>query len=512
MDNRRSNRAGVLAVIELNKTRSFILPFDAIYGTLYCEFSHETDKAMTTPKKVLVLGLDCAAPQLVFNRWKEKLPHLSALMHRGLHGPLSSCIPPITIPAWSCMMSSKSPGTLGCYGFRNRNDHSYNGLSFATSNAIREDRVWDILSRHDRRVLLIGIPQTYPPKPVQGCMVSGFLTPDTTCRYTYPENLAREITDAVGEYIIDVDDFRSDDKDAILKQAYAMTEQRFALLTHFLQTKPWDFAMMVDMGIDRIHHAFWKFMDSEHPQYRPDSAYADTILEYYRFIDNHIGKVLALVDDNTAVLVVSDHGAQALQGGFCINEWLIQENYLTLESSPDHVTPLSKCSIDWSKTRAWAEGGYYSRIWLNVEGREPQGTILPQDYEPLRDRLIERLEATTDPAGKLLGTKAYRPEDMYSTIEGIPPDLMVFFGDMKWRAIGSVGHNALHTFKNDIGPDDANHARDGICIVCDPARSEQIGGTGCEGLTLLDIAPTILDLMGIPIPEDMEGTSILHKF
>ncbi len=100
-------------------------------------------------KKVLIFGLDCATPQFVFDKWAQKLPTLSALMKKGIYGPLKSCIPPITIPAWSCMMTSKDPGTLGCYGFRNRSDYSYDGLTFATSKAVKEDTVWDILSQHN---------------------------------------------------------------------------------------------------------------------------------------------------------------------------------------------------------------------------------------------------------------------------------------------------------------------------------------------------------------------------
>ena len=137
-------------------------------------------------KKVVVFGLDCATPQLVFDKWAKDLPHLSSLMERGISGPMQSCIPPITIPAWSCMMTSKNPGKLGCYGFRNRSDYSYDGLSFATSKAVKEAAVWDLLARHGKKVVLLGIPQTYPPRPVNGVMVSCFLTPDTSSQYTYP--------------------------------------------------------------------------------------------------------------------------------------------------------------------------------------------------------------------------------------------------------------------------------------------------------------------------------------
>ena len=171
-------------------------------------------------KKVLVFGLDCATPQLIFDKWRSQLPALSSLMEKGSWGKLKSCVPPSTVPAWSCMLSGKNPGKLGCYGFWNRSDYSYQGLSFATSSTVREDRVWDILSRQGMNVILVGIPQTYPPTPVKGIMVTCFLTPDTTCQYTYPKELADEIETRIGKYMLDVDNFRTDDKDLLLQQIY----------------------------------------------------------------------------------------------------------------------------------------------------------------------------------------------------------------------------------------------------------------------------------------------------
>ena len=456
-------------------------------------------------KKVIVLGLDCATPQLVFDRWVHELPAISRLMQRGIYGPLKSCIPPITIPAWLSMMTGKDPGQLGCYGFRNRADYSYQGLSFATSKMVREDTVWDILSREHKQVILLGIPQTYPPKPVSGLMVSCFLTPDTSCEYTYPAGLKDEIKAVVGDYILDVDHFRTDDKEQLLQQIYAMTEKRFALFSHFLATRPWDFAMMVDMGMDRIHHGFWKYIDPAHPRYQPGSPYEQAVLGYYKFVDQKISDILSCIDPATAVLVVSDHGAQAMQGGICINEWLIRQGYLHIAEKPDGVVPLYRAAIDWSRTRAWGEGGYYSRIFLNLQGREPQGTIPAHAYERVRDELAQQLEALTDERGRNIGTRVFKPEAVYRQIKGIPPDLIVYPGNLAWRSVGSIGLNRIHTFENDIGPDDANHAEKGIFILYDPAAAEQAFPRLRTDLSLTDVAPTVLGLLGVPVPQDMEG-------
>jgi predicted AlkP superfamily phosphohydrolase/phosphomutase len=459
-------------------------------------------------KKVVVFGLDCATPQLVFDKWSKDLPHLSGLMERGISGPLQSCIPPITIPAWSCMMTSKNPGKLGCYGFRNRSDYSYNGLSFATAKAVKEDTLWDILARYGKKVVLLGIPQTYPPRPVNGVMVSCFLTPDTSSPYTYPPELKQEIKALVGEYLLDVDHFRTEDKQRLLDQIYEMTEKRFKLFTSFLEHKPWNFAMMVEMGIDRIHHGFWKFMDPEHPKYDPGNPFENAINDYYRFVDEKIGEVLSRIDPATAVLVVSDHGAQTMHGGICINEWLMKENYLRIASKPAGVVPLHKATIDWQQTKVWGEGGYYSRIFLNVEGREPQGIIPRKDYDAVRDELKEKLEALGDEQGNPIGTRVIKPEEVYPEINGVPPDLIVYFGNLAWRSVGSIGLNTIHTFENDTGPDDANHAEQGICILCDPVAPIEGQHTLRAGLSLFDVAPTVLNILGIPVPPDMEGSVI----
>src|SRR5579862_9337863 len=195
----------------------------------------------STVEKVLVIGLDCAEPSLVFEKWRDQLPNLSALMQRGAWTTMNSTTPPITVPAWSCMMSSKDPGTLGIYGFRNRKDYTYGGLTFATSTAVKEPRLWDILSKAGKKLVVLGVPGTYPPSPVNGAMVSCFLTPDpVTNQYTYPAELRDEIDQVLGknQYMVDVSDYRTENKEAVLREIYEMTDRRFALAKHWIRNKP----------------------------------------------------------------------------------------------------------------------------------------------------------------------------------------------------------------------------------------------------------------------------------
>ncbi len=456
-------------------------------------------------KRFLVLGLDSVPPELAFDKMLDFMPNLRSLLGRSTYGPMMSTIPPITVPAWSSMMTSQDPGQLGFYGFRNRADHSYQALTIANSLSLRKPRVWEILSRLGKQVIIVGVPQTYPAKPINGSLITGFLTPDITSQYTYPTTLRGEVEQVVGRYILDVENFRTDDKEALLRNLYEMMEKRFKLFRHLLQTKSWDFAMIVAMAPDRLHHGFWKFYDPEHPKHDPGNPFLHCMQDFYQAMDAEIGEILELMDDETGLLIVSDHGIKRMDGGICVNEWLMREGYLSLEEQPRQPIRFSQAKVDWTRTKAWGEGGYYARIFLNVEGREPQGTVRQADYEAVRDALIARLEEIVDPEGRNIGTRVFKPQAIYRECNNIAPDLIVYFGDLHWRSIGTIGLGSIHTFENDTGPDDANHSQYGICVLTDPGAD---GAGYIDGITIMDVAPTILDRLGVDIPSDMIGKPI----
>ena len=343
-------------------------------------------------------------------------------------------------------------------------------------------------------------PQTSPPVPVNGELVSCFLTSDTRSDpYTHPASLRAEIEGLVGTYRVDVRNFRSEDRDRILAEVYEMTEQRFAVCRHLLDTRPWDFFMMVEIGLDRMHHAFWRFFDPAHPRFEPGHRYADAIRNYYGYLDEEIGELMERFDDETSVLVVSDHGARPMHGAICVNEWLVREGYLVLHERPTELTPFHAVDVDWGRTRAWGEGGYYCRLCLNVRGREPQGVVMPDEAEELKNELAERLERLPGPNGEEIGTQVFRPEQLWRETRGVPPDLMVYFGDLGWRSNGSLGHSRHWTLENDTGPDDANHDRHGVLVMAGPG----IPAGRRDDLDLLDVAPTILRAAGLPADPGM---------
>ena len=283
--------------------------------------------------KILVIGLDCAAPELLFG--DEKLTHFRRLMGNGCYGRLESVIPPITVPAWMCLATSQDPGSLGVYGFRNRADHSYEGLRFANARSIVEPAIWDQVSRQGGRSNIIGVPPSYPPRRVDGICVGCFLTPDTRrSPYTHPALIQERIAGLVGDYPVDVKGFRTHRKDWLKQQIDSMTHKHFEVVQHFLRRSKWDYFQFVEIGLDRIHHGFWQYQDPRHRLFEADSPYREVVGDYYRLLDGKVGELLELLDEEAVILVVSDHGAKPLDGGFCVNEWLIRQGWLVLNRYP----------------------------------------------------------------------------------------------------------------------------------------------------------------------------------
>lgn len=455
--------------------------------------------------KLLILGLDCAAPELVFDRWLDDLPNLRQLVSEGIYGPLKSTLPPITVPAWTAMMTSQDPGMLGFYGFRNRRSYGYEDLYFANAKYVKAKTLWNYMSRNRMRSLVFGVPQTYPPRPLNGVMVASFLTPGKDVMFTYPDEIKAELDRAAdGDYMIDVEDFRTDRKDDLLKAIKKMTERRFKAFRHFYNKDSYEFAIIVEMGIDRIHHAFWRYHDKNHRLYEAGNKYENVIHDYYMMVDAEIGKILDKLPADTSVMVVSDHGAKTMVGAICINEWLQREGYLTLKEQPTERKRFKTSMVDWSKTKAWGEGGYYSRIFMNVEGREPSGVIPRDRYEAERDELKARLEAIEDESGKCINTKVFKAEEVYRTVNNIPPDLIVYLGNLDWRSAGSVGVGSVYLYENDTGPDDANHAEEGIFIWRVPGADPG----GPKTYSIYDIAPSVLKYFNIDIPDEMIGEPV----
>jgi len=457
-------------------------------------------------RKALLIGLDCAAPELIFHRFIDRLPNIRGLMQRGAYGRLESSDPPITIPAWMVMATSRSPGRLGLYGFRHRKENSYKDIWIASSRMVREKKIWDYVAEAGGKSCIVAVPPSYPPVPIDGWLVGCFITPDAKRDYTYPPELREEIRELVGEYLPDVE-FRIEDKRGLIKGLREMTEQHFEVVKHLMRTRDWRFFMFVEIGLDRVHHAYWKYFDEEHHLHQPGSEFENVVSDYYAYLDEKVGELLEIIDDDTVVLVASDHGGKRMKGAICINSWLAEQGLLKLRRPVEKISRLEEADIDWGKTVAWGWGGYYARIFLNVKGREANGVVDPEDYERVRDDIAERIRGIRGPDGEEWRTVVLKPDETFPECRGDPPDLMVYFDDLYWRSAGTMGHGGIYLPENDTGPDDAVHDKMGLYVYHDPKTD--LGGK-IEDLRIVDVAPTILKAMGISIPRGMEGSPLKY--
>jgi len=465
--------------------------------------------------KVVVIGLDGFNPDLV-ERWKSELPHLAGMEAEGVSGLIASTVPPITPQAWTCAQAGKNPGQIGFWDFTYRDSFVYGEPKLVNSSlVVRANPLYKRLSEAGRRVAIINVPVSYPPPEIRGGFcITDFMTPNLEKPFTYPPELREKVEKLVGEYIIDAStanmNYREMDKDLVLERIYNMDAQRFKLLQHFLAERNCDYIFCVIMGTDRMPHLFYRYFDENHVRYDPDPRYMNALKDHYKFCDQSVGEVRSLLGPDTVLIVHSDHSVQRLDGRINLNEWLIQEGYLTLKERPAQLTPFARCQVDWAKTKAWATG-YTGQLYLNMRGREPQGIVSPGDYHKLLDELIEKLTDIAAQDGKVLNNKIIKRVEIHSgPYARFGPDLFTIFDEYRYNISELVGYEggALYSYDTTKGADDGGHGPYGYFVMAG-AGIPALGRL--QGITLLDVAPTVMNLMGFDVPQDMEGKSLVQK-
>jgi len=433
--------------------------------------------------KICVLGLDGAAPQVLFR--DEELSNIRRLMDVGVYGLLECVVPPHTIPAWTCFTTSQDPGSLGLYGRRQSSDYSSSGLNPPAVDALTVEKH---LAREGKRPLLLGVPQV-------GTGNTGF-----------PFEPEARIGEWAGNRRADIQNLRTRNKAGLEEEVLAMSRKQWQIAKHLLREPAWDYFQFVDRGLDRLQHGFWSCFDPRHAQFKPGNPFERVIPDYYHRLDEQIGDVFELLDEETIVLVMSAFGAQRRDGVVALNEWLVREGLLVLEEYPSAPTRFEHLRVDWGKTQAWSEGGYCASIFFNVAGRDPQGTIPPSQLEGFANDLSNRLEAFEGEDGHSILTLVFRPREIYREVRGIAPDLIAQFGGLFWRAADSVGHSRVVFEESDCGSDMCNHSAYGTFILAAP--NCPLSGE-YQGAHLLDMIPTLLDLAGYEIPPGMQGRSLV---
>ena len=431
-------------------------------------------------RRVFVLGLDSMPPSVLYEGMDGGgFSYLKGIVEESLRYRLRTCHPPITVPAWMVMFTGKTPGELGIYGFRHRRPGEF-GYYIVNSSYIKHPAIWDEAGGKGLWVGVYGVPPSYPPRPLHGFMVTDFTTPGPGKPYTFPPWLRRELERVAGPTVFDIV-YRSSEKARVARELYRMLENHQRQVDYLVDRKRWDLFIYVEISVDRAHHAFWKYFDPSHPRYTEHPEYSRVIPELYSRIDRWFERLHKQLPGDTVIIIASDHGVKAMKGAFTINQWLIEQDYLKLTVNPEELKPgaeLREDMIDWGRTIAWAWGGYYSRVFINLRGREKRGTVEPKYYEETLKQLRRDIERIRGPGGEQWRNIALQPGEVYPEVNGDPPDLMVYLDDLNWRPAGTLGWPSPYLPENDRGPDDAVHDWLGVYAVYDPEGTLGRGDAG----------------------------------
>jgi predicted AlkP superfamily phosphohydrolase/phosphomutase len=519
--------------------------------------------------RVFILGWDGATFDLI-RPWAAsgRLPVIGRLMAEGSVGPLQSTQPPMTFPAWSSFMTGKNPGQHGIYDFTRQRPGSYD-LEFVNGGQRRGATFWQLLSEAGRDVISISLPCTFPPERVRGVMISGFDAPGggpgsyVDQKGMYPPELYEELARTVGLHPIGasiIKQINQGKPQEALEEVSATIRKKGATAKYLLQHKPWDCFMILFGESDMLAHQLWKFSDPQSPlRTGEEEGLQESLLAVYQELDRQAGELLELLPSGVTVLVMSDHGFGGVsdwalypncwlrEKGFlgfrggrrnALSRWLDTMKIWGLSHFPAGLRKLAHRlggrrlgqlegavrfgTIDWAATEAYFdENPYYPFLWVNLRGRQPKGVVeRGAHYERVRDRLIEELRAWRHPdSNEPVVEKAWRREEIYSgPATSDAPDVIVKWGlhrgysyafklsaksrQLSWtERLDPRRKDHSQFFTNKSG----SHRDLGILIASGAGIRP---GVAVEGARIIDIAPTVLTLLGVTPPSDMDGRVI----
>ena len=496
--------------------------------------------------KLLIIGIDGATFNLI-RPWSDEghLPNLKRLIDGGVSGDLASTLPPVTSPAWPTFMTGCNPGKHGVFDFIQPS-----GSDFKLVNAtrIKQPTLWQRLSDAGYKVGVLNVPVTYPPQPLNGFMVSGILSPKNE-RISYPVDLIQRYESEMGPYRVAPNiQYKSGNEAAFIEDIYSLIRSHGDWALHLMDREPWDVLMVHFISLDIMMHALWRFMDKQHPRYEP-SPFEHAIRAGYKMVDEYVGLLLGRLSEEDAIIVMSDHGFGPLHNIVNLNIFLMEKGLLRLKEdawttikaaafrkglSPaiayrwlerfglqNIATRVSKNtrnqvvgkflsfdSVDWSQTVAYSMG-HVGQIYLNVQGREPEGVVTKENYLKQRDEVISALEELRDAEGRPLVSSIYLREETYHgpyTESG--PDLHLVLDDYNMIAFplfATEGSIITQQIRGDSGC----HRREGILILHSPAIA---AGVQLDNAQIVDLAPTILHLLGEAVPSVMDGRVLEEAF
>lgn len=458
---------------------------------------------MEVALKTLVLGFDGASPNLI-NEWLDQLPAFGAFKRRGIFGQTVPPVPAQTPVAWTTFMTGRNPGNHGIFSFAMRRRGAYE-RDIIGPEMLRSKTLWRILSEAGKSIAIINVPMS-DIEEVRGFVIPGFLS--TREGVPYPDGIKGKIlkrfkTERIrGDLDIDTLDKAATDPDLFFERVNDITDEMADISLYLLREGGWDFFMSVFMGLDRIQHFFWKYVDPTHPEY-VESEYGRSVRDFYIKVDKITGDFLKSVDDDTVVMVVSDHGFCPIHKEVIVNNYLEEGGFVTARSG----------NIALENSMAISYG--YGDIWLNVRGREPKGMIGPgEEYESIRDQIIESLKGITIDGKRPIKDVRKREEVWWGPYVEYAPDLTIIFnvGYQAARRPEIAAKNELGRYVNDdprwSGGHDGTHDPEDVMGFIG-ALGPSIPARDGVKVHLWDLAPTILKLMGVQIPADMDGKPFL---
>ncbi|HID88319.1 MAG TPA: hypothetical protein EYP52_01215 [Anaerolineae bacterium] len=494
--------------------------------------------------RVLVIGIDGGTLDLI-RPWAEEghLPSLARLMTEGAWGRLESTLPPVTSPAWPTFATGKNPGKHGVFDFIRPSGGDF---EMVNSTYIKARTLWQILSEAGRRVGVVNVPVTYPPQPVNGFVVSGMLSPHGG-RFTYPEDLLDPYREELGPYRIAPSvQYKPGEEEPFIEDLLDLVERRGRYALRLMEDHPWDFLMVHFQATDVLQHAFWKFVDPTHPRHDPEAArrFVPAMREVFHRMDGFIGRMIDRLDGETTVIVMSDHGFGPLHWVVNLNLFFLEKGLLHLKRAPftrlrtglfragltpasiwhliervglqNYVWLVSKSTrnkvvskflsfddVDWSRTVAYSIG-HVGQIYINLKGREPHGIVEPgEGYKEARERVIEALRDLRHPetGDPLLDRVILGEEVTHGPYADRGPDLHVVFDGYRAIAFPLFATDSRIVTRQ-IRGDSGCHRLHGLLIAWGAAVRR---GRVPEDAHIMDLAPTILHLMGLPVPDDMDG-------
>ncbi len=436
--------------------------------------------------RVAFFGIDGVPHSLIADN-PEEFENLNAIADEGSSGAIDSIVPPESSACWPSLTTGVNPGETGVYGFQDRETDSYETY-VPMGHDVQATRVWDRVQSAQRQATVMNVPVTFPPQENVQRMVSGFLSPGVD-RASEPAEF-RKFLEA-NDYKIDVNAKlgHSEDKSEFIEDAHETLDARFEAFKHYIEEDDWDLFFGVFMTTDRVNHFLF-----EH--YERDGEYKEEFLDFYRQVDEYLGRLRELLPDDVTMMVASDHGFTTLDYEVHLNEWLRQEGWLSYEDD-DH-SELADIDDD---TRAYSL--IPGRFYLNLEGREPRGSVPEDEYEAVRKELKEELESLEGPDGRPVADFVETKESAFrGSHDEIAPDLTV---------VPNHGFDLKAGFKGSedvfgTGPRNGMHSFENACLFVDDPDVR------IEDVDLYDIAPTILDLLDLDYNRtEFDGASLLKR-